>query len=174
MIDMTKAIFLVLTIAIVIIYSTTDLFEQGSRYMSALALGGNSQQVTYYQWTDDQDEMVVSRIKPSSEIEYISFQASEDLMISENKVDQALIDKGNDYRANVSQQSQQKKTKHSTTSSSTTSMYPFNALTKTKNCVKLSGQMADANRQQDKAKMNYLAPRLFALAQIRYAKRGIL
>jgi len=153
---MTKAIFLVLTIAIVIIYSTTDLFEQGSRYMSALASGGNSQQVTYYQWTDDQDEMVVSRIKPSSEIEYISFQASEDLMISENRVDQALIDKGNDYRASMSQQNQRKKTSGSVASGSTSSMYPFNAISKTKNCVKLSGQMADANRQQDKSKLKKL------------------
>ena len=154
-INMTKAIFLVLTIALVIIYSTTNLFEQGFRYVSVLISGGNNQQVTYYQWTDNKGEMVVSRIKPGSEIEYMAFQASEDLMTSENKVDQELINKGNNYRASMSQQDQQK-TISSPASGSSTSMYPLNAISKTKNCVRLSGQVADANRQQDKSKLKKL------------------
>ena len=142
---MTKAIFIILTIAGMIIYTTTDLFEQGYQYTSNLISSRDSQQVTYYQWTDNKGEMVVSRIKPDSNIEYISFEASEDLMISENKVDQALINKGNDYRASMSKQ---KKTGRSAGSGSTGSMYPFSAISKTKNCVKLSGQIAEANRQQ--------------------------
>ncbi len=145
---MTKTVFIILTIAGVIIYSTTDLFEQGYQYSSKLISGRDSQQVTYYQWTDNKGEMVVSRIKPDSNIEYISFDASEDLMISENKVDQALINKGNDYRASLSEQSQKKRTANSKNSGATSSMYPFSAISKTKNCVKLSGQIAEANRQQ--------------------------
>ena len=152
-IDMTKAILIVLTIVVIIIYSTTDLLEQGYQYTNNLISSGTKQQVTYYQWTDNKGEMIVSRIKPDPEIEYIIFQASEDLMLSENNVDQALINKGNDYRASMSQQSQKNKVSGSTIGGSTTSMYPFNAISKTKKCVKLSGQIADANRQQNKSKL---------------------
>lgn len=152
---MTKAILIILTITMIIIYSTTNLLEQAFQYTSDLISTDNNQQVTYYQWTDNKGEMVVSRIKPSTEVEYIAFQASEDLMISENTVDQALINKGNDYRASLSQQDQQK-TESSPASGSSTSMYPFKAISKTKNCVKLSGQVADANRQQDKSKLKKL------------------
>jgi len=153
---MTKTVFIILTVVVIIIYSATDLFEQGFRYVNLLASGENNQQITYYQWTDDKGEMVVSQIKPDSNVEYISFQGSEDLVNTENNVDQALINKGNDYRASMSQQQQSKKTSGKAAASSTTSIYPLNAIGKTKTCVKLSGQMADANRQQDTSKLKKL------------------
>lgn len=154
---MIKTILIVLTIAVVITYATTDLLERGYQYTNEMIFASDNQQVIYYQWTDNNGEMVVSRIKPDSEVEYISFQASEDLINTENDVDQTLINKGNDYRASMSQRAQSKSTSGSAASSSTTSIYPLNAIAKTKNCVKLSGQMADANRQQDTSKLKKLS-----------------
>jgi len=132
-------ILLVIGIIFAVVYFKTDLVNQ--------FFGGyQNQQVTYYQWTDERGEMVVSRNKPTTTNDYITFQSSEDLMKNENIVDQDLIDRSNNSQTSTSQQNSKKEKSENTVSK----MYPFGAMDKAKNCVNLSSQLADAkNRGQD-------------------------
>jgi len=140
-------ILLVVAIIAVVLYLKTDLFDQAINYFS----GSQNQQVTYYQWTDERGEMIVSRNKPTTTDDYISFQSSKDLMKDENIVDQNLINKNHNQQSNSSQQNQQKKTNGK---GAVSSMYPFNSMSKAKNCVNLSSQIADAkNRGQDTSEL---------------------
>jgi len=129
-------LLLVIGIIFALVYFKTDLLT-----------GASNQQVTYYQWTDPRGEMVVSRNKPTSTDDYITFQASEDLMQNENNVDQDLIDRSNNSQTSSSQNTQKK---NSTGEGTISNAYPFKAMNKAKNCTNLSGQIADArNRGKD-------------------------
>lgn len=141
-------ILLVIAIVFVVLYLKTDLIDRAYSYIS----GSQNQQVTYYQWTDAGGEMVISRNKPTTTDEYISFQASEDLMKNEHNVDQDLIDKSKNIRSTSTQQD--KKNEKSSGNGSISNAYPFKAMNKARNCTNLSSQIADArNRGKDTSKL---------------------
>jgi len=137
-------ILIVIAIIFAVIYFKTDLINQ--------VIGDSQNQpVTYYQWTDERGEMIVSRNKPTSTDDYISFQSSENLIQSENNIDQDLIARSKNIQPNTPQQDQQKK---SSGKGSISSVYPFNAMNKVRNCTNLSTQIADArNRGKDTSEL---------------------
>jgi len=141
-----------------VIYTTTDYFQQSYRFIDENLFGEkqSKQQVTFYQWSDENGKMVISRNKPSKIDNFITFQASNDLMQNENTVDQSLIDKSSRYQADILSQSDKKNVSGNAKSNTnskqepSSSVYPFNAISKTKRCVNLSTQMSVArNKKKD-------------------------
>lgn len=94
--------FLVI-VAVVLVFAKTNVYQQG--YQWFLTVSGakpqSNKMVTYYQWTDHKGELQVSRELPSNSVNYISFQASEDLQQTTNKVDSSVIERGERYRQQV-------------------------------------------------------------------------
>ena len=135
-------------------YFTTDIIQHAYHNLSAHFSGTNSANklVTYYQWTSDDGEVVISRIKPTANQKYISFQATSDLVKAENTVDQELLNSSNEYKAAVIQSGTTGNTNKTGSSNKTgsqgsaSSFYPIQALRKAKICTKLSSQIAEANR----------------------------
>lgn len=132
-----------------ILYTQTNYLQQGLQWVQA-QIDGQSQtaQVTFYQWTDENGEMQISQLKPVDTTDFISFQADPAFMGSQNQVDQSVLDKGNAYQTGqLAKQNANNATpskRPSGAKSNVSSMYPFSAMSKTKNCVNLATQISDA------------------------------
>lgn len=102
-------------------------------------------QLTYYQWNDQQGEMIISRNKPEEGIDYITFQGSSSLMDNSNQVDSQLINKAEIAKqvTNASRSSGNSKSNQGSISST----YPFSAMNKTKNCLDIAAKISAASRE---------------------------
>ncbi len=144
-------VFLIIVVVILGgLYATTDYLQKGYQF-AMNQISGSAQQVTYYQWTDANGEMVISRTKPTNTDNYISFKAAEDLIKSENNVDQALIEKGYAAQQGLNQQAQQK-SGGQTKSNGSVLVGPINSYHKAKHCTDLTTQIQNEKRKGGNAK----------------------
>lgn len=103
-----KKIFLLLIIITSILYATTDYIEKGYQSIHSLFFDNDKKLVTYYQWTADNGETVISQNKPADNIQYISFESTAKLTQNENVIDQSLINKGQAAERRLLNQTNQK------------------------------------------------------------------
>ncbi|TQV72909.1 hypothetical protein FLL45_15705 [Aliikangiella marina] len=137
-----------------ILYLKTDYLQQATEYVNKTLLGKSdtNSMVTFYQWTNEQGETVISQDKPVQPREYIVFQALPDLIKNENIIDQTLIERSNQYQSQRQSNQQnavksQQSGKAKTNIQSTVSGTIFEAPTKAKNCVNVAVQHAANNRK---------------------------
>ena len=131
------------------LYVKTDYLHKAyNKLTAALGIENQASQVTYYQWTDSQGNPVISQTPPKDEQNYITFQASSDLMKNENIVDEELLNQSAQATASMlnANQAATSKNKAAEDGSSVT-VGPFAAIGKAKNCTSLSSQVAAANRE---------------------------
>lgn len=50
--------------------------------------------ITYYQWTSESGQVVISADKPSSNIDFITFEGASNLLSNQNVIDPVLVQKG--------------------------------------------------------------------------------
>jgi len=153
----TKFIFMALLLLVAVlasIYANTGYIQQATDYIEEnfLSKKSNGELVSYYQWTSASGEVVISREKPSHTNDFISFQASSDLISNDNNVDQNLISQSNRYRDQVlAEEKNSPKTNTESRSTSKTKSATdgtvFSAPAKVKHCVNAALQQGAANRQ---------------------------
>lgn len=151
----SKVSFIILLIAIgglIAVYLKTDYLQQATEYISKNLLGEKDHLVTYYQWSSANGETVISLEKPEHVDDYITFQASADLMSNQNVVDPNLISQSNQYRDQVLSQQPKARTGNTKKGSGTgltspTSGTIFGAPAKARNCVNAAMQQGVANRK---------------------------
>lgn len=139
---------LILIVIVVFVASKNDWVQQNYSAVVNKLSGEKSaaEVVTFYQWTSASGELVVSREKPSHTENYISFQASADLMNSQHNVNQELIAKGNQAKSEyLNQTPQSKKRTGSITAADGGTI--FSAPAKVKHCLGLSNQIAAKKRE---------------------------
>ena len=140
-----------------ILFYTGYLQKGFNKAKNLLDIDNNNSQVTYYQWTDASGTMIISRNKPANNMAFISFQGSEDLVKNENNVDSDLIAKSKNIQPSLSKTSSERKSNKSKGNLTGSSIGPFKAMQKAKNCTNLSMQMGAA--KGDKKKKQELAAR---------------
>lgn len=139
---------LIFIVIVIFVASKNDWVQQNYSAVVKKISGEKSaaEVVTFYQWTSANGELVVSREKPSHTENYISFQASADLMNSQHNVNQALIAKGNQAKSDyLNQTSQSNKGAGSITAADSGNI--LGAPAKVKHCLGLSNQIAAKNRE---------------------------
>ncbi|MEE4245233.1 MAG: hypothetical protein V2I33_07465 [Kangiellaceae bacterium] len=104
-----------------------------------------TKKVTYYQWTDEQGEMIISRNKPNNAaIEYISFIATEELESYEYNIDSELLAIAEEYHNSLNKDGKSSYNLDDALSSST---YGSNSIKKVKKCVQLISQLRQRQNQ---------------------------
>lgn|GEM_PF-3149044 len=137
------------------LYFKTDYLQQAKAFLDKQVFNSSSnhQMVTFYQWTSPDGEVIVSRSKPNYTENFISFQASADLMTNDHQIDPNLLTQSQDYREQVLQ-GDTPATKRQTSlgvsatgATSATSGTILGAPAKVKHCVNAAMQQGVANRK---------------------------
>ena len=134
----------VITSFLLIIFLTTDLIQQVKIHFEAAFLDKKAEQVIFYQWTNQHGEMIISQNKPDNNQQYITFQASSDLIKNENVIDHALIKQGNEYRQLMKENGKKRVSEREMRHSKFPEDSPLNAAHKAKKCVELSYSITEA------------------------------
>jgi hypothetical protein len=136
----------VISLFLFVLYLTTDLIQQTKNLYQTTFLSKKDQQITYYQWSNQHGEMIISQNKPTAQQDYITFQASSDLVKNENKIDHELIKQSNEYRKIIKEDGNKRVSERDKQRTVFSKNSPLNAINKTKTCIALSNQLAEANR----------------------------
>jgi hypothetical protein len=138
-------VFLLLLLAVTGLYITTNILQATYQKVERWASNFNQKEVTFYQWTASNGEMIISRERPLVE-DYISFSASPDLLESKNDVDPALILRS--QRPNSSLSIPNSNSPKGSSAGGSSAFYPISAINKTKRCLELSRQMSEERDKQ--------------------------
>ena len=96
-----RIIVAIVIFGVIVIGFGGGYFQQGYQFIKSKISSEDKQLITYYQWSDKNGQVVISRSKPKLVEDYITFQGSADLMVTNYDIDPELIEKGNKYRSQL-------------------------------------------------------------------------